>query len=273
MNFTKKNLVKLSRNARAHQKLTLTLSVLMTIATCGSAVTIPSAKASLLSTSLNVKTEQFLTQQTPTPTPTPSSAPGDEENAVEPLDSPNETSLEQLVNQDAVEAPLPESEIQQAAEELKNPELVRRLTLPELALRRAKTQLGKTETPPGSNCQPYSRYFGHGCIRWCADFVSWAIDTTDSTHSGHHNKKLPWKNPAQVASILAWGREGHIVEVPKPGDIFILKGGGQSHTGFVDKVEGKHFTTVEGNASNRVKSNRRPLEHAHQFFVRFEKDR
>lgn len=52
--------------------------------------------------------------------------------------------------------------------------------------------------------------------------------------------------------------------VPQPGDIFIEKIR-KSHTGFVYKVssDGKHYTTLEGNASNRVRSNNRSIYYEH----------
>lgn len=52
----------------------------------------------------------------------------------------------------------------------------------------------------------------------------------------------------------------HSGYVPQPGDIFIEKNG-HSHTGFVYKVssDGKHYSTLEGNASNRVRSHNRSI--------------
>ena len=52
--------------------------------------------------------------------------------------------------------------------------------------------------------------------------------------------------------------------VPQPGDIFVEKNG-HSHTGFVYKVnsDGKHYTTLEGNSSNRVRSNNRSIYYSY----------
>jgi CHAP domain len=129
------------------------------------------------------------------------------------------------------------------------------------ALRRALTKLGHKEKPSGSNCNFFSRYFGKGCQPWCADFVSWSFDRDG-------NKKLPWGNVSAVSSIYDWGRaKGHIVKKPRAGDIFILKGSGNSHTGIVRSVSGSTFTTIEGNTSNRVRSLRRAV-HGYTHFVR-----
>ena len=66
------------------------------------------------------------------------------------------------------------------------------------ALRLAVTQKGVRETPPGSNNNPYSKYFGFGPQFWCADFVAWALDRT-----GNRDKKVPWGYPSAVENITA----------------------------------------------------------------------
>jgi hypothetical protein len=177
--------------------------------------------------------------------------------------------LEALVNADATETEVTPAEVQQALEELDNAERARSFSLLEKAYRKALTQLGKGETPPGSNCQVFSRYFGAKCQYWCADFVSWAIDSVSN-----QNKKLPWSNPSAVSSILDWARKNDkLVKTPKPGDIFILKGNGVSHTGFVRFVRGNSFTTVEGNSGDKVRSLTRSLKTSNLYFVRFTRDR
>jgi CHAP domain len=129
------------------------------------------------------------------------------------------------------------------------------------ALRRAIPQLGYKENPFGSNSNKFSRYFHKGRQPWCADFVSWAFDFDG-------NRKLPWPNVSSVSSILDWGRKTrHIVKTPRVGDIFILKGAGQSHTGIVRSVSGRTYTTVEGNANNGVRSYHRKINSI-TYFVR-----
>lgn len=129
------------------------------------------------------------------------------------------------------------------------------------ALQRALSQLGYREKPFGSNCQKYSRYFGKGCQSWCADFVSYVFDRNG-------DRKLPWSNVSTVQSILDWGKaKGRLVTRPRPGDIFLLKGDGQSHTGIVRSVSGRSYTTVEGNAKNAVRSYRRTINN-NTYFVR-----
>jgi CHAP domain len=116
------------------------------------------------------------------------------------------------------------------------------------ALALALVQKGPTRTvkrtPVGSNCNPYSRWFGFGCQFWCADFVAYCVD-----RSGHHiHHHAPWGYASAVSNITRWGQKnGWIRSRPRKGDIFTRKDGG--HTGFVLSAQGSSFTTVEGNTS------------------------
>lgn len=135
------------------------------------------------------------------------------------------------------------------------------------ALRLAVTQKGVRETPPGSNDNPYSRYFGFGPQFWCADFVGWALDRT-----GNRDKKVPWGYPSAVRNITAWGRsKGLVHSEPRKGDIFTYKDG--AHTGFVLKADGTSFISIEGNTGGPigtvyVASHARDAADGTYFFVR-----
>jgi hypothetical protein len=200
-------------------------------------------------------------KQAPTATPTQADSATNEDGDTKQEHSAGKESHERFVNQGAEEAPVSPAERQEIA---KKPAP----TLGQRALKKAITQLGNGESPPGSNRQKYSRYFGKGAQYWCADFVSWSFDTV-----GNGNKKLPWKNPSSVSSIIAWGQKGHEVKTPKPGDIFTMKGNGVSHTGLVRKVNGKTFYTLEGNTSNKVKSLKRSVDMPGLRFFRVDRDR
>lgn len=140
------------------------------------------------------------------------------------------------------------------------------------ALALALAQKGPTETPQrtplGSNCNPYSRYFGFGCQFWCADFVSYCIDRT-----GNHDHEVPWGYPSAVRNITAWGQQhGKIHSRPQKGDIFTYKNG--DHTGLVLSVQGSGFMTVEGNTSGPlgdfyVASHSRDASSGQYWFVRW----
>jgi CHAP domain len=119
------------------------------------------------------------------------------------------------------------------------------------ALALAVSQKGIREHPIGSNDQRYSRYFGFGKQRWCADFVSFCMDMT-----GNRDRKVPWDYPSACNNIAAWGRRtGKIHSQPRKGDIFIKNDKENHHpeqcihTGFVLSADGPRFMTIEGNTS------------------------
>jgi CHAP domain len=170
-----------------------------------------------------------------------------------PNQSVDDSQLEKLINRDVTGEMVAPSDA-----ELK----VASKSKGQKALKRALTQIGYAEQ--GENCNKFSRYFHKSCQVWCADFVSWAFDLNG-------NKKQPWGNVSAVSSILDWGRRTHnTVNSPRVGDIFILKGDGNSHTGIVRSVNTKKgtFSTVEGNADDKVRSLIRPIRTSYTFFVR-----
>jgi len=140
------------------------------------------------------------------------------------------------------------------------------------ALALALAQKGPTSTvkrtPVGSNCNPYSRYFGFGCQPWCADFVAFCVDRT-----GNRDHKVPWGYPSAVSNITRWGQKnGRIHSRPQKGDIFTRKDGG--HTGLVLSAQGSSFMTVEGNTSGPlgdvyVASHQRDASSGLYWFVRW----
>jgi hypothetical protein len=224
----------------------------------------------------------FAQQQiTPTPTSgqvTPAAASQDtsttsEEDTIEEEEAQQELSasdaeIEELVNEDIIEeAPPTEEELAEESEDRSS--FASKINYRERALAKAKPQIGYKEG--FNNHNKFSQYFGKNHQSWCADFVSWAFDST-----GNKNKKLPWKNPSAVASILAWAKKDakhRLVTTPKPGDVFIIrkidKNGKVlvSHTGLVWQVakDGKTFRTIEGNSSNKVSSNWKPVSTKYKF--------
>jgi hypothetical protein len=141
------------------------------------------------------------------------------------------------------------------------------------ALKVALVQRGPKEEihrdPVGSNCNPYSKYFGFGCQFWCADFVAFCIDRT-----GNRDKKVPWGYPSAVKNITLWGQKhGKIHSMPREGDIFTYKDG--DHTGLVLSANGSSFMTVEGNTTGPegtfyVASHARDASSGQYFFVRWD---
>ncbi len=127
------------------------------------------------------------------------------------------------------------------------------------ALEIARTQIGITEHPKGSNKGPeVDKYLLSAGINfpasWCAAFIYWCYEQA--------SKELGVKNPLiRTGGVLKHYNEttGIKVAIPKKGDIFIMDfGKGLGHTGLVDSVnlESKTFTTVEGNAEAKNIANR-----------------
>ncbi|EKE02522.1 MAG: hypothetical protein ACD_20C00373G0001 [uncultured bacterium] len=98
---------------------------------------------------------------------------------------------------------------------------------------------------------------------WCADFVNYTFEgKLGHTPWGYRDKKGSYK--ASVSEIKSWGQNNgryQTIEQAaangfrdiKPGDVFIQKRLGSSHTGIVSKVDPDGtIHTVEGNASNKV---------------------
>jgi len=212
---------------------------------------------------------------TPSSTPQPTTSASDtddtlpineEEEAQQELSASDEE-LEQLLNEDVIEeVPLTEDDLTVESQDTGGATApaarAAAINYRERAVRKALGQVGYKET--SVNCNKFSGYFGKGCQAWCANFVSWAFDFT-----GNKDKKLPWKNPSAVVSILAWAKNtNHLLkptDKPQRGDIFLIrkiKDGKvlASHTGLVVSVssDGKTFVTVEGNTSNKVMKRRLP---------------
>lgn len=111
----------------------------------------------------------------------------------------------------------------------------------------AVSQIGVGESPLGSNCQPYSRYFGAGCDYWCVYFLSWAFD-----RAGNQDRRVPW-SASSSRGVYDWGRANNMLaSVPASGDILILRD--FSHSAIVRGVDqqGGAMNTIDGNWSNKV---------------------
>lgn len=140
-------------------------------------------------------------------------------------------------------------------------------------VRIAQSQLGRTESPPGSNCNPYGP-----CVEWCSLFVAWVWEkagvplhggTSPYAYSGSiyewaeaHEGKLslpgagaaPGDPPFSVAKPNGAGVLPPTA-TPAPGDA-VLYGSGPTesdHIGIVERVfpDGE-ITTIDGNYGDRV---------------------
>lgn len=113
------------------------------------------------------------------------------------------------------------------------------------ALEVAKTQVGQTEKPLGSNWgEPVRSYLKSVGINfpasWCMAFVYWCFN------SG--------VNPlVKTGGVLnAWNNaKANRVTNPQPGDIFIMDfGRGLGHTGLVERTDKDFIYTIEGNTND-----------------------
>lgn len=85
---------------------------------------------------------------------------------------------------------------------------------------------------------------------WCMAFVYWSVDLAA--------KKLGLPNPLiKTGGVLDQWNRCTLRLLPsrssavKPGDIFIIDfGAGKGHTGFIEKITGGLFQTIEGNTND-----------------------
>lgn len=114
-----------------------------------------------------------------------------------------------------------------------------------IALGEAKK--GVTESPAGSNSNPYGRWYGFNRVPWCAIFVTYCFD-----HAG--DKRIP--RTALAYQFEYWARAHQhglsVTHDPQPGDIVVYHHG-QGHTGIFKEWTAKRagrFRAVEGNTSS-----------------------
>jgi hypothetical protein len=138
-------------------------------------------------------------------------------------------------------------------------------------VRIARSQLGRSEDPPGTNCNPYGP-----CVEWCSLFVAWVWKragvpleggTATYAYSGtvyewaeaHEGGGLtgataPGEPPFSTAEPNGAGVLPRTA-TPAPGDA-VLYGSGPTasdHIGIVERVfPGGQITTIDGNFGNRV---------------------
>lgn len=113
----------------------------------------------------------------------------------------------------------------------------------------AHADVGKRESPDGSNDGPALAKFRTGGQPWCAFAVSTWFEKAGS----------PFGRIGSVWGIRDWAaKAGRLVgdDSPAlPGDVFlILRGGGHGHTGLVSAVDGTKLSTIEGNCGNAVRA-------------------
>ena len=137
-------------------------------------------------------------------------------------------------------------------------------------VRIAQSQLGRSESPPGSNCNPYGP-----CVEWCSLFVAWVWEragvplgggTAPFAYSGsiyewakaHEGNPFATTAPGDppLSSPAANGaRVLPPTATPAPGDAVLFGSGPQAsdHIGIVERVfPNGEITTIDGNYGDRV---------------------
>lgn len=126
------------------------------------------------------------------------------------------------------------------------------MTLPELAIEIATSQLGVHEDSGNKNTGPqvneYLRSVGlNPGYSWCMAFNYWCFNEAA--------KRMGVPNPLlKTGGVLRQWNERRLKYAqvhPMPGDVFIMDfGQGFGHTGIVEKVEGIWVYTIEGNSND-----------------------
>ena len=119
----------------------------------------------------------------------------------------------------------------------------------------------------------YKKFTGGRTEAWCADFVTYVV----KNFAASQDKKLAGGfGSASVSGLMSWAQNhgcfkntsnmsnsqklDYLQNKLKPGDVIIWKSNGASHTGIVKSINADGtFTTVEGNSSDQVKSNKKSI--------------
>ena len=108
----------------------------------------------------------------------------------------------------------------------------------------ARSQIGYTESPAGSNKTKYGVWFGLNGQPWCAIFQCWVLDQAN----------VPIIKQAYTPALAQWFKnQNRWSTTPHPGDlVFFDFPGGHTrieHVGMVESVSNSSIQTIEGNTA------------------------
>jgi hypothetical protein len=115
----------------------------------------------------------------------------------------------------------------------------------------ARSQIGVTESPTGSNHTKYGIWYGLDKQPWCAIFVSWVFNQAGHPLPNIDTPKGFHYTPTGVNWAKAhgvWSEDGHYA----PGDIVFYNfdaDAGPEHTGIIVADDGHTLMAIEGNTS------------------------
>jgi len=124
-------------------------------------------------------------------------------------------------------------------------------TLRELALAKARDQIGYTESPPGTNGNMYGAWYGLNYEPWCAIFVTWCYETSGNSPSFAQGSRYAFC-PYVVSDSRAGVNGLTTTTDPKPGDLVVYDWGRDGvfdHIGFVESGTSFSWVAIEGNTS------------------------
>jgi hypothetical protein len=131
------------------------------------------------------------------------------------------------------------------------------------ALKRARTQLGVTESPPDSNRCKYTDWYGM-VGPWCAMFVTWSFELGATDVRKQAPSFIRGKQYAYVPYVVGDARAARngltTTDDPRPGDLVCYdwqRDGEYDHIGIFEQWEigTGTFTAIEGNTSVDNNSN------------------
>jgi hypothetical protein len=127
-------------------------------------------------------------------------------------------------------------------------------------LNKAKTQLGKKESPMRSNMQEYGEWYGMNGVPWCAIFATWS-DQLGAKPSKSFVRSSRYSYVPSILNDARMGRHGlSLTSSPKPGDLVCYDWGSDGeydHIGIVLSTPNSSgvFEAIEGNTSTSNDSN------------------
>jgi len=118
----------------------------------------------------------------------------------------------------------------------------------------ARTQVGVSEDPPGSNNIVYNTeyYGGPSNLPWCVVFIWWLFKHAGASYLFCGGNKTAWCN-----YVRDWA-QAHgqwVTEDYRPGDIVLYNWNSDDeldHIGLVVEAHGNSLTTIEGNEGDKV---------------------
>lgn len=123
----------------------------------------------------------------------------------------------------------------------------------ESVIKTAISQLGYTESPPGSNQTKYGRAFGWDGVPWCVIFMWWCF-----REAGEATAFFAGAKTASCGTLFRWYKEQGLavtMDEVKAGDLLFLNfhgGVDPEHVGLVESVVSGpvlEVTTIEGNTT------------------------